>query len=161
MEDELEYFKRLSGILEETGFEWLLTQVRNEIAEGHAVKKEVNAPSMDSKIDPVTRIVRQPQRRRSSLVTTEPLTSRQQLFVLIEAIEAAVIVRAELEESVFRMNKDMNEISFMQDESDKDLATGEHKPHSLTRGNLENSVTVKKSIRNNLEELRGLLDGSA
>lgn len=160
MADEREYFERLSEILQEHGFDWVLTQVQAEISEGRVVSKEVSAPSIESAVDPVTMVRQTPRRRRASLVTTLPLSPRERLEVLIRGIEAAVVTRAELEEAVFRMTKNVSQIDFKPDESDKDFFTDDRHAHSLRIERVSSADRVKEDLSKTLKELRIILDAS-
>lgn len=160
MTDEREYFERLSRILRQYGFDWVLTQVQAEISEGRAVSKEVSAPSIGSEIDPITAARQTPRRSRASLVTTEPLTPREQLEVLIRGIETAIILRADLEKSVFGMTSDINVINFKPDKLEEEFFLEDRPSHILKRDQIGAADQVKEEVGSALKKLRTLLDAS-
>jgi hypothetical protein len=111
-EDDSVYRRRLSDVLREHGFGWVVEQAEAQIAGGKPSFKEVSEqqylpPRLDSEF-----IVRPPRRRRASLITTEPYSEGEQLDILLHAIGAAIVQREELEETILNQLDEINAIDF-------------------------------------------------
>jgi hypothetical protein len=82
-------YGQLSGIARAHGLEWLIIDVESQIALGKQATRDIEVRdtflTVDSHSSPQLR------RHKASFVVTQPLTERERLFLLIEALEAASV----------------------------------------------------------------------
>jgi hypothetical protein len=160
MADEREYLERLTAVLRENGFDWVVMQAQTTIAEGKSVTKEVRAPDFPPAYDDNTLVRQTPRRRRAELIATEPFTPAEQLEILLHAVEAAIVDRVALEEAVLQSVGENINIEFLPDEGDvaPRAAPGSHR---LDRGRLSEAQGVRDNLSKALKRLRDLTDASA
>lgn len=149
------YFQRLSEILVQGGFDWVVVQANAEISSGKSRAKEVRALEYGELIDEGSFATRTPRRRRASLMTTEPFNDVERLGILIRGIEAAIASRADIEEAVLNLT-DVLTIDFAPegDELEAFGSAGTDVRHRLDRGRLEGGKKLSDKLLNSLRQLR-------
>jgi hypothetical protein len=88
-QEALQVYKELSGIARQVGLQWLLDDVERQIALGKEFPKEIqfefNVQGHDAEF------LSKRKGRSAKFIVTQPFSGREQLLLLIEAIEAASI----------------------------------------------------------------------
>lgn len=114
-EDDREYRRRISEVLLRHGFEWVVTQAETQIAEGKPSSKQVSEREIFSVLDDPDFAIRRPRARRASLITSEPYSEAERLEILLQAVEAALVQRSDLERVVLAQIPDVNVIRYEPD----------------------------------------------
>jgi hypothetical protein len=142
--DDAAYRRRIGEVLERHGFRWVLEQAEAQIAEGKPSSKEV------SERESVSAAV--PRRRRVSLITSEPYSESERLEVLLQAIEAAIIQRAKLEQAVLNQFSAVAAIDFQPE----DAVSGYlGRAHHLDRSPIEPALDLLNRTEHALIAMRG------
>lgn len=148
-EEDADYRRRLSEVLLRHGFDWVVQQAEIQFAEGKPTSKEVSerrylSPTLDSEF-----IVRAPSSRRASLITSEPYSETERLEILLQAINAAVVERARLEEAILHQLTNVSAIDFQPE------TAGVRQAHRLDSARLPNARDLQQRGDTALNELRG------
>ena len=114
-EDDAAYWRQLSEVLRRHGFGWVVQQAEEQISEGKPSTKQVSERGYSRAEADSDFVISKPRRRRASLITSEPYTEAEQVEILLNAIEAALVQRAELEQAVFKIPGDIAAIQFQPD----------------------------------------------
>jgi hypothetical protein len=114
-EDDEEYRRRISEVLIRHGFEWVVTQAETQIAEGKPSSKQVSEREIFSVLDDPDFTIRRPRARRASLITSEPYSEAERLEILLQAVEAALVQRSDLERAVLAQIPDIIAIRYEPD----------------------------------------------
>lgn len=158
-EDPSIYRRILSRILIESGFGWVVDHSEAQIAEGKPTSKQVSERGTFSQPEDLTFEIPKPRRRRSSLVTSEPYTDEECLDILLEAIEAAVVQRADLEAAAFEGLANVaaiRSIVFLPETIPvDDGSTVLGKPHVVDRARLNQGVRIRDEAERALSAFRG------
>jgi hypothetical protein len=159
-EDDAVYRKRISEVLIEHGFDWVVAQAEAEIADGKPLTKQVTEPEFFSQSDDAQFAVRAPRTKRASLITSEPYSEAEGLEILLKAVEAALIQRADLEVAVLSGVKGVTAIDF-QPETSREVEGGYlGTKHTLDRDRIEPAVDLRRRTQLALEGMRGRLRDS-
>ena len=154
-----DYFEQLAALLEEHGFGWALSQVRAQIAEGIIVDKDVRefeAP----RIAEATFQVGRRSRRSARLIARVPYDDDQRLAILLKAIEAAIVQRAELEEAVLdSLNSDENgpkldRVEFVPDDDEDAAVASSFRRHQVSNDRRADNSELKEAAARALAEIR-------
>lgn len=99
-EDAQEYFRTLSRFMKEVDIGWVVAQVKRQIAVGKIRPKklsgrEVVNPSEDSAAN-----------TGKTFLSSEPYSASEQLLLLLDAIERAVVATSEMQASFFEIMED-------------------------------------------------------
>jgi hypothetical protein len=151
-EDADEYSRRISDVLRQNGFGWVVDQVEAQIADGKPSYKQVSEryiPQDDMFA------VRAPKSRRASLVTSEPYSATERLEIILQAIRSAIVHRFDLEDSVLSHLGGIHEIEFrpeapVAEAGDTRLGGALH----LTRSRLEPGSRLKSRAERILGQLQ-------
>src|SRR5262249_15590655 len=124
-----------------------------QIAEGKPSFKEVSEqeylpPTLDHEF-----IIRPPRRRRASLITTDPYPESEQLDILLHAIGAAIVQRAQIEETVLNQLSQINAIDFEPETAPAVVGVGQ--PHRLDRRAVEHNRQLRERTDEVLNRLKG------
>lgn len=123
-EDDAEYRRRISDSLIRNGFEWVVQQADAQIAEGKVSAKSVfEEERLIPRLDPMF-AVRKPRRRQASLITSEPYSESERLEILLNAIKAAIVERAQIEEAVLEHLPNIGVIQFEPDAPTEEAELG-------------------------------------
>lgn len=134
-----EVFIALSKILEEVGLTWMLEQVRQEIAHGKTSTKTLNIFAEEFPD-------RSRQRRqRVRFVSTEEYDSEEQLYLLVDAMEQAVVASLEMQKGILALTE-LTGVRFVPDEGGQGL--------SITSDQISREVSVAEKLKATCEELR-------
>lgn len=153
--DAGEYYRRLEDILGATGFNWVIAQAQEQIAQGRAVTKQVQAPEVSESFEAEGFSSRARRRRRTSLVTTEPYNDRERLHILLDAIEAALVQRVDFETSILLSLEAIQRVEFVPDDTSGDPARAGRYRHGLARDRVDDGATMRDSL---LRALRAIQD---
>ena len=147
-EDDAAYRRQISDILRRHGFGWVVEQAEAQIAEGKPSSKQVSEHEIfRAEADPMFTI-RPRKRRRASLITTESYSESERLEIVLQAIESAVIQRAELEAAVLNQLSGITAIEFRPDSG---FDTG----HRLDRSRIEPGLQLQRRTEHALAAMRG------
>lgn len=154
-EDDANYRRRISEVLNRHGFGWVIGQVEAQIAEGKPSSKQVSErETLPFSADPMFAI-RRPRSRRASLITSEPYTERERLEILLQAIEAAIIQRSTIEQTIFDHLTGIANIRFVPDNPTEDAAGAIFgNPHALSLSEKGTAVDLEAEARHALAHLR-------
>ncbi len=104
--------------------------------------------------------IRPPRRRRASLITSEPYSESERLEILLQAIESAVIQRAELEAAVLNQLSGITAIEFRPERPAEETADGLDAAHRLDRSRIEPGLELQRRTETALAAMRGRDRGS-
>jgi hypothetical protein len=153
-EDDAIYRRRLSEVLRQHGFDWVVQQAETQIAEGKSGSKQVRELPR-AVLGPDFRIGA-PKRLRASLITSEPYSEAERLEILLQAIDAAIVQRAKLEETVLDQLSGISSIEFEPDVPSEDFEGAYFgKAHRLDRSRLGSAHDLRERTDNALHRLRG------
>ena len=155
-EDDENYRRRIAEVLNRHGFGWVVGQAEAQIAEGKPSTKQVSeyekVPASDDPMFPI----RRPRSRRASLITTEPYTETEQLEIVLQAIEAAIIQRSMIEQAIFEQLPDVSAVRF---EPDSPVEEGQESyfgaPHILDLGGKATATELEAEARSALGGIKG------
>lgn len=152
-EDETDYRRLITEILQKHGFGWVVVQADVQISEGKPSSKQVSErETLPPAADPMF-VVKRPRARRASLVTSEPYSETERLDILLKAIEAAVVQRALIEREVFDQ-LDVASIRFEPDSLIEALDSSLGVPHQLDRGQVYSSDELGGQMMDALTGMR-------
>lgn len=154
-EDDAAYRREISDVLRRHGFAWVAEQAEAQIAEGKPSSKQVSereVPRVDA--DPMFRI-KPPKRRRASLITSEPYSESERLEILLQAIESAVIQRAEIEAAILNQLTEITAIEFQPEAPPEELGGGFGTAHRLDRSRIEPGIELRRRTEHALTAMRG------
>jgi hypothetical protein len=152
-EDADAYRRRISEVLRQNGFGWVVEHAEAQIAEGKPSYKQVSERYIPAD---TMFTVRAPKTRRASLVTSEPYSPLECLEIILQAIGSAIVNRFDLEESVLSHVKGITEIEFRPDAPAPeagDIYFG--RAHRLTQSRLNTGSNIKRRAEHALEQLEG------
>jgi hypothetical protein len=143
-EDDADYRRRLSEVLETYGFGWVVQEAEAQIAEGKVSLKQVSEQeTFNPAIDPMF-VIRKPRRRRASLVTSEAYTEAEKLEILLRGIKAAIAERAQLEKEILHQLADVTAVEFQPDASLEEAELGYRgREHRLDRSMIEQGQNLQ------------------
>jgi hypothetical protein len=151
-EDDAAYRRQISDILRRHGFGWVVEQAEIQIAEGKPSSKQVSEREIfRAETDPMFTI-RPSKRRRASLITSEPYTESERLEIVLQAIESAVMQRAELEAAVLNQLSGITAIEFRPEIITEEAAAGFHR---LDRSRIEPGHELQQRAEHALAAMRG------
>jgi hypothetical protein len=153
-EDDIAYRRRISEVLARNGFQWVVEQADAQIADGKVSSKAVFERERFRPTDDTFEI-RKPRRRQASLVTSEPYSENERLEILLNAIRAALIERADLENAILHQLDNITEIQFLPDTPAEEvdfIARGQ--AHRLDRASTEPVRNLKERTEHVLSALR-------
>lgn len=153
-EDDIGYRRRIADVLIRNGFQWVVEQAEAQIAEGKLSAKSVFEQER-SRPDDHTFEIRRPRRRRASLVTSEPYSESERLEILLNAIRAAIVERAEIEHAVLDQLSGISEIQFEPDAPAEEVdfvVSG--RPHRLDRDSAIPSRNLRERTEHVLSAMR-------
>jgi hypothetical protein len=154
-EHDAEYRRRISEVLSEHGFGWVVAQAEAEIAEGKQSTKQVAEEDEVSVLtDPDFRI-RRPRSRRASLITSEPYNEAERLEILLKALEAALIQRSTLEQAVLAEVPDVDAIRFRPDAPVEVAGSYLGRPHELNASRTASAIEIESRAKDILAAIRG------
>jgi hypothetical protein len=161
-EDDAEYRRRIINALNRHGFSWVVAQAEAQIAEGKPSAKQVSErEAVPFAQDPLFEI-RRPRSRRASLITSEPYSERERLEIILQAIEAAVLQRALIENEIIESIHDVSAIHF---EPENPVETTEAfplgRPHVITPDRRALAIELAAQTRGVLAIIREREDGRA
>jgi hypothetical protein len=84
-----EVFRELSDIVREVGLDWLITDVRRQISLGKQGTRDIQVEA--TLRSPHAEYLPKRKGRKAEFIVTQPLTERERLHLLIEALEAASV----------------------------------------------------------------------
>ena len=141
----------ISDALRSAGLGWILEQVDQEIATGRVITKSLSVP-----VDDFLEYEASPRRgrgepspgRRARFTSNEPYTPKEELSVLVRAVEQAVVVPIQMQNEIFVTEK-ASAVEFVSEVPDR----LEHSftPEELERLNL--SATRLMAACRDLREL--------
>lgn len=156
-DDAETYRRRLSEVLRRHGFGWVVDQAEIQIAEGKPSSKQVSEREPISVVSDPMFAIRAPRRRRASLITSEPYTEEERLEILISAIDAALVQRANLETAVLDVLGEIHpvtSITFQPDsEGVEDSPLG--RAHRVDPARRESASTIRLQTERALKDIRG------
>lgn len=152
--DDGAFRRRIAELLEEHNFGWVVEQADAHIAEGKPVTKEVSERERQQVLSDSFR-VSTPRRYRTRLVTTDAFSEREKLEILLKAIEAAVVQRADFDAAVLEKLPSIKAIAFEPDAPAEDADGGYRgKSHRLTRETDADRVALRTKAKVVLESVR-------
>jgi hypothetical protein len=154
-EDDAAYRRRITEVLERHGFGWVVQQAEAEFAEGKPVVKQVSEQErFFPDADPLF-VVRMPRRRQANLITSEPYTEAERLNILLHAIEAALVERAQLERAILDELPHISGIEFQPETpiEEADL-TYRGRAHRLDRAALATGRTIEEQAMRSLNAIK-------
>jgi hypothetical protein len=92
--DARDYFKAIADMLRDLQVEWVLTQVMDEVKEGKTKPKHISVTSEPSSGT---------KGSRTKFLSTQPYTTKEQLELLIVAIERAVVATTAIQAAFFEL----------------------------------------------------------
>ena len=84
-----EVYSQLSDIVREVGLDWLIADVKHQISLGKQGTKEIQVEA--TLRSPHAEYLPKRKGRKAAFIVTQPLTERERLHLLIEALEAASV----------------------------------------------------------------------
>jgi hypothetical protein len=84
-----EVYRHLSDIVRDVGLDWLIADVKHQISLGKQVTKEIQVEA--TLRSPHAEHLPKRKGRKTAFIVTQPLTERERLHLLIEALEAASV----------------------------------------------------------------------
>jgi hypothetical protein len=153
-EDEI-YRRRISDLLINYEFDWVLAQAEAQIAEGKPSSKQVSEQETFSVLADPMFTIKRPRSRRASLITSEPYNEAERLDILLQAIEAAIVQRAMIEEELLDRLNDATSIRYEPDgpvEAGTETLFGE--AHTLDAGRRMNATQLKSEANSALQGMR-------
>lgn len=154
-DDDAEYRRRLNEVLRASGFAWVVDQADAQIAEGKPSAKQISEREASRVEDDPSFAIRAPRRRRASLLTSEPYDEAERLGILLGAVEAALMLRADLEQAVLEEVPSIESITFVPDVPSDEIAPETlGKAHRLDRSRLGVGNEIQERARTVLSTLR-------
>jgi|GEM_PF-6423024 len=155
----LRAYETLGTILSENGLVWIISQVEEQIRLGKTVEREIETlkdvreTGLQSSSSSLSNLKKGP---RAKFPVTESYSSPEQLKVMIDAIERAVLDSATMENhlAAFMENSDGNrirEIQFYDEEAGI-------KRQSIERGRADMRIGHAKHLKGLLDTLRKEID---
>lgn len=162
--DDANYRRRITDVLLSHGFGWVVAQAEAHIAEGKPTSKQVSerdsgsfARSID---DDGMFVVRHPRTRRASLITSEPYTQSEQLEILLEAIEAAIVQRSMLEQAVLDESNHITSVRYEPDSPGEAIDSSYFgTPQTLDISRIFPAKELEVESRLALDRMKGRDDG--
>jgi hypothetical protein len=127
-------YNQLIGLLEKEGKAWLADQVENQIHQGKVrqvenvdtvrIRKDSKQHSLFGEQDPTATYFE--RGRRASFLAVSEYTSREQLLLLIDAIQINALARINVEESVltfFQHHVHADTLTLYSDHEEREIAT--------------------------------------
>jgi len=147
-EDDASYRRRIADSLIQNGFDWVVQQAEAQIAEGKvSAKSVIEQERFLPRLDPMF-AVRKPRRRQASLITSEPYSEAERLEILLNAIKAAIIERAQIEAAILDQLPEISAVEFEPDapveETDRGFRGSKHRTD-------RNSVIPGRSLQDRAE----------
>jgi hypothetical protein len=153
--DDGAFRRRVIELLEEHRFGWIVEQAEAQIAEGKSVVKEVSEQELRPAVLSDTFRIARPRRYRSSLVTTVAFSESEKLELLLKAIEAAVVKRADLDTAVLEKLPTIGSIAFEPDAPDEGADGGYRgRPHRLVRDTAPDRASLREDADKVLRAVR-------
>jgi hypothetical protein len=158
-EDAKTYRTEVLRILRSNGLDWVAQQVQETILGGKQFSKEILEPALPQYAVEVSTVDEAPPRRRrkTKRTSTSPLSDEEQLSILIDAIERALVDRSEFQNAIFEILHDVDQVTFAPDIDDIDLTAGAE--HAIGYGVRDAANGLTQTVRPLLSALRVLLDG--
>jgi hypothetical protein len=154
-EDDAAYRREINEVLRRHGFAWVAEQAEAQIAEGKPSSKQVSEREVPrAAADPMFR-VGLPKRRRASLITSEPYSESERLDILLQAIESAVIQRADIEAAVLNQLSEITSIEFQPEAPAGEPGGGLGTAHRLDRSRIEPGTELRRRTEHALAAMRG------
>lgn len=153
-EDDANYRRRISDVLNERGFGWVVAQAETQIAEGKPTSRQISEQSSELLREDFTLQGRRP--RRASLITSEPYTESERLEILLQGIEAAVVQRSMIEQAILDAAPDVSVIHFEPDAPIGDTGLSYFGVgHTLEPGRKTAAVELEAETQSALRGVRG------
>jgi hypothetical protein len=159
MAKQADYFRRLAELLQEHGYQWVLAEALAQIAEGMTVDKDVREFEA-AQIAEASFELRPRGRKRARLIATVPYDDSQKLDILLNAIEAALVQRADLEEAVLKSlqgSKDeeaIEGVEFVPDQEMDPAGGSVFRRHELRPDRRQANQVVRETAARTLAEIR-------
>jgi len=138
-EDAHDVFIALSKILEEIGLTWMLDQVKQEIVHGKTATKTLSILAEDFPNE-----YRQ-RRQRVRFVSTEEYSSKEQLHLLLDAMEQTIVASLEMQKSILTLTE-LAGVSFKSEEGRTQLL--------ITNDQISRNAPIAEKLKAACEELR-------
>jgi len=154
-DDDAAYRRRIVEFLIRYGFGWVVQQADAQIAEGKiSAKSVIEQERFRPQLDPMF-VVRKPRRRQASLITSEPYSEREKLEILLNAIKAAVIERAQIEVAILDQFPEIDAVEFEPDAPIEDTEFGfRGSRHRIDRTRLTEDRILQRRAEHALAGLR-------
>jgi hypothetical protein len=154
-EDDASYRRRIAELLIHHGFDWVLQQADAQIAEGKtSAKSVVEEEHFRPQHDPMF-VVRKPRRRQASLITSEPYSEAERLDILLRAIKATVIERAQIEKAILDELPEIEAVEFEPDAPAEETDLGfRGSKHRIDRTRLPEDRSLQARTEHALAEFK-------
>lgn len=157
-EDAAAYRRELGEVLRHHGFGWVVDQAEIQIIEGKPSSKRISErETFALRSDPMFTI-RRPRRRQASLITSEAYSEEERLEILMNAIDAALVQRAELEIAVLDMLDKIHPVSSVGFRPDVPSEVAEGSPlgrsHRVDHGRRASAEEIRSRAKLALNDIR-------